>query len=211
MLMAMTASAPEVRRATAGDLPRMAELLATSFMDDPVFVHMLPLDMHQRAARLRRFFAMELPRSQAEGGAWTTADGAGAAIWYQPGHWKPSLWQTLRQVPGMLRILGRQASLAGRILAQMQEHHPATPHWYLLYVGVQADRRGQGIGSSLLQPVLEACDQQHLPAYLEATNERNRALYLRHGFADRQELELPSGGPALRPMWREPNRRHHTV
>jgi GNAT superfamily N-acetyltransferase len=189
----------------------MAELLATSFQADPVFMHMLPLDVRRRAARLQRFFAMELPRSQAEGGAWTTEDGAGAAVWYPPGRWKASFWQTLRQTPGMLRALGRQASLGSQMLAAIQEHHPATPHWYLSYVGVQAERQGQGIGRALLQPVLEHCDAQRLPAYLEATNERNRALYLRHGFADRPQLELPSGGPPLRPMWREPDERHRTV
>ena len=208
MLLAMTASAPDVRRARANDLPRMAEVLATAFVDDPVFAHMLPVQVHGRAARLRRFFAMELPRSQAEGGAWTTADGTGAAVWYPPGRWKPSLWQTLRQTPGMLRVLGRQAALGGRMLAEMQEHHPSAPHWYLLYVGVEPSRRGQGIGSALLQPVLEHCDEQRLPAYLEATNDRNRVLYRRHGFADRDEVVLPAGGPAVLPMWREPGPRH---
>jgi ribosomal protein S18 acetylase RimI-like enzyme len=211
MLTAMNASATDVRRATAGDLPRMAELLATSFLDDPVFVHMLPLDAPRRAARLQHFFAMELPRSEAEGGAWTTADGAGAAVWYPPGRWKASLWQTLRQTPGMLRALGRQAFLGSQLLAAMQEHHPTRPHWYLLYVGVDADRRGQGIGGALLRPVLETCDEQHLPAYLEATNERNRALYRRHGFTDRPELALPAGGPAVRPMWREPTEPDHST
>ena len=205
MLTAMSTPAPEVRRATVGDLPRMAEVLSASFQDDPVFVHMLPLDMHGRASRLRRFFAMELARSQAEGGAWTTVDGAGAAVWHPPGLWKPSLWQSLRQLPGMLRVFGRQAALGRQVLATMQAHHPTSPHWYGLYLAVEAGHQGQGIGSSLMRPVLEHCDQQQLPAYLEATSERNRGLYLRHGFADRQALALPSGGPVLRPMWREPN------
>ena len=90
------------------------------------------------------------------------------------------------------------------MLAAMQEHHPSQPHWYLLYVGAAAERRGQGIGTALLEPVLQRCDQQGLPAYLEATTDRNRQLYLRHGFADRGELVLTPGGPVVRPMWREP-------
>jgi GNAT superfamily N-acetyltransferase len=185
----------------------MAEVLAASFEQDPAFVHLLPLDVPRRRQRLERFFAMELPRSLAEGGAWTTTDGAGAAVWYPPGRWKPSAWQTLRQVPGILLALGRHARLGSQIVATLQDHHPSRTHWYLLYVGVDLDRQGQGIGSSLLQPVLALCDQQGLPAYLEATNERNRRLYLRHGFVDQQALPLPAGGPPLRPMWREPDLR----
>lgn len=124
----------------------MVDVLARAFSDDPVFLHMLPLAMDRREDRLRRFFffAMELPRSERLGGAWTTVDGAGAAVLYPPGLWKPSLWLTIRQTPSMLRILGRQASVAGRVLSTMQEHHQR-PHWYLLYVAAEAGRRGTGL------------------------------------------------------------------
>jgi hypothetical protein len=43
-----------------------------------------------------------------------------------------------------------------------------------------------------------------VPAYLEATSERNRDLYRRHGFVDREVLELPDDCPPLYPMWRDP-------
>jgi GNAT superfamily N-acetyltransferase len=200
----VTVSAPHVRHAGAADLPRIAEVLTGAFAEDPVFVHMLPPDLRRREDRLRRFFAMELPRSRAESGAWTTTDGSGAAVWYPPGRWKPSSWHTIRQTPGMLRVLGKQAPLAGRVLAAMQQHHPQQPHWYLLYLATEAGRQGTGIGTSLLQPVLEQCDRQQLPAYLEATTTRNRALYRRHGFTDLPELVLPDDGPVLYPMWRAP-------
>jgi GNAT superfamily N-acetyltransferase len=185
----------------------VVDVLSRAFADDPVFLHMLPVDMDRREDRLRRFFAMELPRSEGLGGAWTTVDGAGAAVWYPPGMWKPSLWLTLRQTPAMLRILGRQAPVAGRVLSTMQEHHPHRPHWYLLYVAAGAGRRGTGVGTALLRPVLDRCDEEGTPAYLDATTDRNRALYRRHGFADMEELTLPDGGPVLYPMWREPRPR----
>jgi hypothetical protein len=41
------------------------------------------------------------------------------------------------------------------------------------------------------------------PAYLEATSEINKRLYLRHGFETIGEIRLPSG-PSMWPMWREP-------
>jgi GNAT superfamily N-acetyltransferase len=70
-------------------------------------------------------------------------------------------------------------------------------------MGVATVRQGRGIGSALLGAVLERCDREGVPAYLEATCERNRDLYARHGFTLRDEVRLPEG-PTLWPMWREP-------
>ncbi|MGB0096249.1 MAG: GNAT family N-acetyltransferase, partial [Solirubrobacteraceae bacterium] len=61
----------------------------------------------------------------------------------------------------------------------------------------------QGIGSALMKPMLDRCDRDGMPAYLEATSERNRRLYLRHGFDVTGEIRLPDG-PSMWPMWREP-------
>ena len=55
----------------------------------------------------------------------------------------------------------------------------------------------------LLRPVLDRCDTEGAPAYLEATNKRNLPLYRRQGFEVREELDLPNG-PRLWTMWREP-------
>ena len=47
------------------------------------------------------------------------------------------------------------------------------------------------------------CDRDRVPAYLEATSERNKQLYLRHGFEVTDEIPLPDG-PNMWPMWRSP-------
>jgi hypothetical protein len=51
---------------------------------------------------------------------------------------------------------------------------------------------------------LERCDDEGIPAYLEATSAGNRDLYLRHGFEVIEEARWPGGGPPLWLMWREP-------
>ena len=92
------------------------------------------------------------------------------------------------------------------VFEQMARYHPQEPHWYLYYLAPAPGRQGTGIGSALLRPVLRRCDEQGLPAYLEATSEQNRALYARHGFVDREQYALPDGPPLL-PMWRAPAER----
>ncbi len=63
--------------------------------------------------------------------------------------------------------------------------------------------QGQGLGARLMGPTLQRCDEEQLPAYLEATNERNAALYERLGFAQTDELTV-AGSPPLRLMLRAP-------
>ena len=55
-----------------------------------------------------------------------------------------------------------------------------------------------------MHPALETLDAEGIPAYLEASTVRSRALYERHGFEVTGEFNLPSGGPPLWQMWREP-------
>jgi GNAT superfamily N-acetyltransferase len=199
----MIESTPAVRPASSADRVRVTEVLAAAFADDPLFLHVLPLDARRRAERLRRFFDLEVRRCERFGGAWASEDGAGTAVWFPPGTWRPTAWEVLREAPAVVRVLGREMPRALRVQATLQRHHPSTPHWYLFALATEPGRQGGGIGTALLHPVLERCDRDRLPAYLEATSERSRALYLRHGFRDAEPLALP-GGPPVHPMWRDP-------
>jgi ribosomal protein S18 acetylase RimI-like enzyme len=89
------------------------------------------------------------------------------------------------------------------LMALMDEHHPHDPAYYLLAIGVRPASQGKGVGSALLSPVLEQCDRGGEAAYLEATSERSRKLYERHGFEVIGQF-APVGGPPLWPMWRSP-------
>jgi len=110
----------------------------------------------------------------------------------------------LRLMPALARTYGRGLPRALKGMAAMDAVHPHEPHYYLPIIGVDPAAQGQGIGSSLLRPVLERADREGMPAYLEATTPRNRALYARHGFEDVDVLHLPYDGPPMWRMWREP-------
>lgn len=192
------------RPAVAADHGVLAATLAAAFADDPALTWVLPLHVARREARLRRFFSMELLRGTALGGTWTAADGAGAALWCPPGQWRPSATDLVSEVPTAARVFGPHLPRALRTLHRMQRSHPTAPHWYLSYLGTAPQQQGRGVGSALLRPVLERCDRERLPAYLEASTERNRRLYERHGFVVTGTVRLPGGGPTLWRMWRTP-------
>jgi ribosomal protein S18 acetylase RimI-like enzyme len=71
-------------------------------------------------------------------------------------------------------------------------------------LGTAAGSQGKGVGSAVLAPVLKRCDEDGIGAYLESSKESNIAFYNRHGFEVTRELPLPSGGPSVWLMWREP-------
>ena len=104
----------------------------------------------------------------------------------------------------LVRFLGvRTVSVLGG-LDCMEERHPRDrSHWYLFILGTEQAAQGRGSGSALLADMLARLDADAMPAYLESSNERNLALYGRHGFEVTSEVAIP-GGPRIWPMWRDP-------
>jgi len=136
---------------------------------------------------------------------YTTDGGVGGAFWVPPGKWHVSIFDQVKLTPATIRGVGfRDMPRLLRALALIESNHPKDRHVYLPAIGVDPDWQGKGIGTALLRPMLERCDREGLPAYLEASSERNRACYERNGFTVREELRIPGGGPPLWPMWREP-------
>jgi GNAT superfamily N-acetyltransferase len=201
----MVSPTPKVRPATDDDHEAAAEALALAFADDPAWAHLLP-DPATRAERLLTFFTAEIANLTPQyRKLWVTEDGSGAAVWGPPGHWRVPFVRTIRQARRVAAVFGRRLPLATWTQLRFERLHPRTPqHWYLHYLGVEPRRQGRGLGGALLGPVLQLCDRERTAAYLEASTERNRALYERNGFALSGTFDLPAGGPTIREMWREP-------
>lgn len=194
-----------VHRAGAGDVDSLVEVLCRAFDEDPV-VNWFARDDAGRAGAFRRFFdvalrRMTLPHDE----VYTTADADGAALWNPPGTWQLEPDDLEALLPDFAEVFGEEKlerSLHG--METMEARHPTEPHFYLFLLGVDPAHHNRGIGSALLQTVLRRCDEQGLPAYLEATSPRNVPLYERHGFVVTETIRLPDGGPPLWLMWRAP-------
>lgn len=194
--------------AAAADVPAAAAVLAEAFERDTV-MGSLTSGSDQSRIRLAELFGALMRSGPLHGGRIDLArrdeDGAilGAAIWETPGH-RTSFLRQLAELPAFARALGWDGLRAGmRIQSRLAAHRPAEPHWYLAQVGVGAEARGSGVGSALLASRLGAIDATGLPAYLESSNERNRALYRRMGFVSIATISgVPNASPAG--MWRAP-------
>jgi ribosomal protein S18 acetylase RimI-like enzyme len=200
------AEAQSVRKATESDIDAAARVLARAFYDDPQARWVLRHD-GRREQRLQAGYELGMRRlwlPQDE--CWTTGHVAGAALWMRPGATRIPVLDQLRLMPAMLRRYGRDFLPIARLLVFLDGIHPHAPdHWYLAFLGVDPEWQGRGLGTSLIRPVLERCDREGTPAYLEASTERNRALYERNGFEVMAEYRLPGGGPPGWKMWRDPS------
>lgn len=192
-----------VRQAVRSDVEPLSASLARAFSDDPVMTWLFPEAKQQ--ARVRQYFAMYLDKiSLRHGVTYTTAGHEGGAIWLPPEQWELKPWDILRTLPSTARALGGRLPFALRTLLQVEKNHPHEPHYYLATLGTDPAHQGKGVGTALLGPVLERCDADGMPAYLESSKERNVPFYARHGFEVTKELDLLGGGPRIWLMWRTP-------
>jgi GNAT superfamily N-acetyltransferase len=197
--------AATVRKAKPHELGSLAAVLARAFYDDPVFRWVVN-DDGRRLRLLQRSFRLYLRRLWfAQDECYTTETVVGAIVWELPGQWKTGVLGQLRLLPSMLAINGRLLPRILRALAATESDHPVEPHYYLPVVGVEPEWQGRGLGTALMRPVLERCDDEKLPAYLEATSPRNRVLYERHGFQVTGQFAVGPGSPPAWRMWRTPN------
>lgn len=171
--------------------------MAEAFFDDPIFGWLMP-DETRRRARLRRYFGIELRYlALAHGRVWTTSDLGGAALSLPPGAWRVPLPVTLLEGSAF----GGRVYRAARVGLAIEWRHVRESHYYVRDVGVAPEMQGKGLGSALLRPTLDRCDREGVPAYLEASSDRNAALYERLGFRVTGELRV-WGSPPLRLMLR---------
>jgi GNAT superfamily N-acetyltransferase len=105
-------------------------------------------------------------------------------------------WMEARLVPGgswrcwLAEDAGRAV---GTIWLQRIEKLPnpleeAESHGYVSSLYVIPSRRGTGLGSGLLGTCLESCLAEEMDVVILWPTPRSRSLYLRHGFAVRDDL-----------------------
>lgn len=192
-----------IRTAGEGDRELVVRLLDEAFQDDPVSGWVFP-DAEYRRTTHHRLMAAFTDAVLADGRIDLTEDGAACALWLSmPGddHAEAAEDDAVQ----LREAVDPDNERVKTIARLMDEAHPTgRAHAYLWMIAVAPGRQGEGLGSALIQHVLDRCDREGLPAYLEASSARSTTLYERLGYAftDRT-LDLPDG-PRMYPMWREP-------
>lgn len=176
-----------IARIAAAQIPTAGVVLARAFQADPLAVHMIP-DSEERAALLPMFYEAAVRVADRFGEVFVAGrEVVGSALWFPPGlaDVGPSHFEAVgagdlpdRLPPGAFdrftSVIAYLDSLRGRDIPE--------PHWYLAVLGVEPQRQGRGIGSTLVHPVLERADTVGIPCYLETQKAENVPFYLHLGF-----------------------------
>jgi ribosomal protein S18 acetylase RimI-like enzyme len=200
---ALLAAAARPRRAGDGDADALSHLLASAFLDDPVF-DWIARRGPKRVEAMREFFLWLLRvRAIPFGEVWTS-EGV-TAVWIPPD--APAspggFFEQLRLLPMFFRLCGFSRFRRGSAMGEaMEKSHPHERHFYLAFVAVAPRLQGMGLGGALLETNLKHIDTLGVPAYLENSNPKNARLYERLGFVARGNI-APKDAPPMIAMWRD--------
>ncbi len=194
---------------TKDQLDEAGAIAARAFFDDPMSRWLLP-DAAGREKRLEAYLKKTLAYGVRYGAVYTTAGGpAGAAAWLSPGNGQFNFYRLVQSgllwAPLSLGSEGlRRSTSMDNLSGGLRKRLAPGPHWYLMLLFVQPARQNQGIGSSLLRPVLAEADEARLPCYLETMTDKDVRFYEKRGFRAVWDGDLPSSGPHMWAMRREP-------
>lgn len=205
-----------LRRLSFDDADAAAAVLASAFVDEPLFERLLGPDRELRERATRPFFRSVIKTYGNDGtvlAAVVDAQVAGVAVWLPPGAHPPSGADAVRAMQGLAPGISEMVRLcpgARRLLRvghELQDGHPrGRDYWYLMYYGVLPEARGLGIGTRLVQAVAAEADATAAGCYLETFGRSTRSIGIRSGYVVAETVRPVQDGPIGWRMWRAPER-----
>lgn len=111
--------------------------------------------------------------------------------------------RTLGWTAALKAILKIQSASADKMRRKIMAHHPK--HICIGYLGVLPQEQGKGVGTALVEYVLDKADQSHYPVYVEATDYQSVKFFERFGFVSQGQVLLSKDQMfTLTPMVRQP-------
>jgi len=190
----------------------VAEALYAALTEDAFYIAMEnsvcgPKKMRREA--MLRYYDYSLQEGRKYGALHVSRGHAvGASIWAKPVRIRVSkIMAELKK--GFLQKQMGAASLDAytQITASMaQQTATVIPPdcWYLSIIGIAPAFQGQGIGETLIRPVLEQTDANGCATYLETFTPRNMRFYAKLGYREAGSFDEPGTGARYWVMVREP-------
>lgn len=188
-----------VRNAAIAEQKYIISSLVLAFHNDPANRWLYP-DPYQFLTYFPQFVQAFGGKAFEHNTVYCSPNYSGAALWYPPG--VEADGEAVIQLMQRSVFEAEQADVFA-VFEQIEHYHPKYSHWYLPFLGVEPRYQGRGYGTALMQPILNQCDRDRIPAYLESSNPTNIPFYERHGFEVLGTVQAGTS-PSIFPMLRQP-------
>ena len=179
-----------MEKANYMDKSLIVDILTKSFEDNLSVNYIIKQD-RKRERRIRALMDYSFEVCYLFGDVFLSNDKKACALIVYPDKKKTTLKSVWLDLALILRSVG--ISNISKTLKReklINSAHPKTPFSYLWFIGVAPGDQNKGIGSKLLQSVLEYSDQQSRPVYLETSTVRNLPWYSKFNFQPYHEEDL---------------------
>lgn len=204
----MAAAMDSLYRLTFADASRAGEAMADAFSHDPLWTKIFEGESDLER-RYQACFEVPVRHCLKYGDVYATSENLEGVAAFVPHRFADmSFWRMLRS--GALGCGMRMGITAARRMSDLRvlsadraRIAAERPHMYLLVLGVRTAHHGKGHGGTLLRALIEDCDRQGLPIYLETETEDNVQMYKHFGFQTVKEIRLEHLGVPMWEMMRE--------
>jgi ribosomal protein S18 acetylase RimI-like enzyme len=179
-----------MRRAEYKDKRLVVDILSKSFDSNKSVNYVVKQD-GQRKDRIRSLMGYSFNTCLVSGEIWISDDNLACALLLFPDQKKTSLQTILWDLDLAANAIGvtRVFDVLKRE-SQIKKNHPRCLFTYLWFIGVDPQAQKRGVGSKLLNEVIDMNANKKRPIYLETSVTNNLSWYKKFGFEVYQTIEL---------------------
>ncbi|MGB4776245.1 MAG: GNAT family N-acetyltransferase [Daejeonella sp.] len=177
-------------RATSNDKELVAEILIRSFVDNKSINYIIKQD-EKREQHLKHLMEYSFDICNLFGDVFLSDDKNGCALIVMPDRKKTTLKSILLDLKMALSVIGlSNINKAISRESAIKKIHPSVPIYYLWFIGVEPSQQGNGVGSKLLNEIIQKGLSENRTICLETSTLKNIPWYEKHGFKTYRELDF---------------------
>jgi ribosomal protein S18 acetylase RimI-like enzyme len=166
------------------------ETLTKSFIDNKSVNYIVTQDA-ERENRIKALMAYSFEMCRLFGEVYVSDDKKACALILFPDYKKTTLKTLLLDAQLAFSAVGlTNISKAMQREAIINKQHPKGPLYYLWFIGVKPSEQGRGIGSKLLQEIINESVSQKRTICLETSTLKNVPWYNKQGFTVYNQLDF---------------------
>ena len=179
-----------MRRAEQTDKRLVVDLLSRSFDKNKSVNYVVKQDV-SRKKRIQTLMEYSFNVCLSNGEVWISDDGTACALLLFPDRKKTTAKSIVWNIDLALNAIGitRVFSVLRRE-SLIKQNHPSGPFTYLWFIGVDPQSQKQGVGSKLLNEVIDMNDKKYRSIYLETSVMSNLSWYEKFGFEIYKKIDL---------------------